>query len=355
MTATNTYTYPTSAQLKLVAQEFFAPTVLSADPIFDLFPIVEQNESKLIWEQPDNDYGLQALRGINGAPVVQNRLGLNVYEMDPGIYGDQYVIDEAMLTKMRVPGTFGEPISLDRLVAMGFDRLLKTEITRIRWILWTLLTTGSVTVLSPTGQGGAKWVASFSFQVLTSSVNWATLGSAAPLADLRTGQLKARGVGASFGSGSKLFMNKTTSNRLLNNQNANDMFGRRQTGASTINSIKMVNQLLLDDGLPQVVEYDRGYYQTAGVAGAGGSFTTFIPDGVAVWVGEREDGETIGEYRLTRNANNPNMEPGGYVHTVDSLNQENPTKIPRELQVHRGHNGGPVMYFPRSVIVFTTN
>jgi hypothetical protein len=52
---------------------------------------------------------------------------------------------------------------------------------------------------------------------------------------------------------------------------------------------------------------------------------------------------------MTRNANNPGMAPGRYQKIIDRGENE----VPRKIEVHRGHNGGPVIYFPGSIVAMT--
>jgi hypothetical protein len=67
-----------------------------------------------------------------------------------------------------------------------------------------------------------------------------------------------------------------------------------------------------------------------------------------VVIGNRRDGQPIGEYRMTRNANNPGAAPGPYMKIVDD-----PDEVPRTVAVHDGHSGGPVVYYPSAIAVMT--
>ena len=159
------------------------------------------------------------------------------------------------------------------------------------------------------------------------------------MADFRTWKLLARGRGCSFGAGAKAFMNTTTVNNLLNNANATDLFGKRNNNQGTISGLPELNKILLDADLPQIVEYDKGYIAT------GGSYTTFIPDNKVVLICKRDDGHRIGAYKMTRNANNANAKPGQYMKvTVDE------DDVPIVIRVHNGHNGGPAVEYPGSVV-----
>jgi hypothetical protein len=52
---------------------------------------------------------------------------------------------------------------------------------------------------------------------------------------------------------------------------------------------------------------------------------------------------------MTRNANNPDLAPGPYMRVIDT----GEIVIPRSIEVHDGHNGGPVIYFPSAVVVMS--
>jgi hypothetical protein len=96
------------------------------------------------------------------------------------------------------------------------------------------------------------------------------------------------------------------------------------------------------------VLYDEGYIPTTG-----GSFTKFIPDGKVIIVGKRPSGVKIGEYILTRNAV-ANYRPVSYRFVKDYAAGINaPKEVPPKIEVHRGHNGGPVIYYPSAIVVMT--
>jgi hypothetical protein len=136
-------------------------------------------------------------------------------------------------------------------------------------------------------------------------------------------------------------MNRVTLNRLLTNTNQADLFGRRTQGLGTYNSLDQVNQLLTGDGLPNVVPYDEGYLNNSG------TFVPHIADNKVIVVGRRTDGAPIGSYQMVRNVNNPGMAPGAYMRVIDRGEQD----IPRSIEVHDGHNGGPTISFPSAVAI----
>jgi Phage major capsid protein E len=333
-----TYTYPTSAELRLIEQDKL-PLLVQDDPLFEMFPIVEVDEHLLIWEQYGNFIGLQQWRGFDGAPNKVSQTAISQYTMQPGVYGETEIIGEAELTQARMPGTFGDPINFDQLVAIRQDKLLQRRLDRIRWIGWTLMTTGAFTVASPSG--GTVHTDTYNLATFSAVVPWSTHATATPLADIRTMQLLSRGHSVAFDSGAKLFLNRKWYNHMIANTNTSDLGGRRTQGLATFDNLGQVNQLLTQDGLPNIAVYDEGYYPDGG-----GGFTQWIPDNVGVLVGRRVSGVSLGEYRLTRNANNPNAAPGAYTFVRD----EGLQRTPRQLIVEDGHNGGPVVFFPSAIV-----
>lgn len=335
--AANDFVYPTSAELREVEQSLI-PRLTQDDPIFDLFPIVNVDSHRLIWEQKDNYIGLQQVRGLNGQPARVKRVGLNRYDMEPGTYGEFIELDEKELTIRRRYGTFGQPVSIADLVREAQDQLLVRRVDRARWILWTLLGYGTFSVPAP--NGAIIHTDSFPIQTFTASVPWATVATATPLANFRAIQLLGRGQSANFGAGALAFMNRTTFNRLVSNTNTTDIAGRRLGGLQTVLNLNEINAVLAGEGLPTIVIYDDGYLDD------NGDFQLYIPDGVVIVVGKRPQGQRVGEYRMTLNVNNPNGQSGAYTRVIDTIN----IRIPRNVEVHDGHNGGPTIFFAGAVV-----
>jgi hypothetical protein len=337
-----TLIYPDNATLTEVAQ-VKQPMLLLNDPIFELMPIVEVDASKVIWDQEDDYLGLQQVRGINGAPPKVARTGAKQYEMKPGVYGEHEVIDEAELTNRRQPGSFNAPINIADLIARRQDKLLSRRIDRIRYIGWTLLTSGTFSVANADSQ--VIHTDTFALQTYTAGVTWATVATATPLANLRAVQLLGRGKGVNFGAGAQVFMNRVTANSLLSNTNSADLGGRRvvQDGQLIAMNIANVNTIMLGEDLPTIRIWDDGYLNDAG------TFVPFIPNNKAVVVGARPAGQTIAQYQMTRNANNPDLEPGAYMKVID----KGENSVPRTIEVHDCHNGGPAIFYPGSVVIMT--
>lgn len=334
-----TYVYPTSAELIQVAQDKM-PRLVQDRPIFDIFPMRSVNEHLLIWEQLDNYRGLQQVRGYNGQPPRVNPVGIKQYTMTPGVYGENLPIPEQELSTRRATGTFGTPIDMTDLVLEKQDQLLLRRLDRIELIGWTLLTTGTFSVPGPAGT--ILHTDTFPVQTYSAGVPWGTFATATPLADFSQVQLQSRGKSVDFGAAATAFMNRYTFNNLRSNANALDLYGRRTAGLGTFNNIGAINQLLIGDDLPQIKVYDQGYLRESD-----GTFIPFIPNNVCVVVGKRPAGQVVGEYRMTRNVNNPDLAPGPYMRVIDT----GELLVPRNIEVHDGHNGGPILYFPSAIVV----
>lgn len=334
------FVFPTSAELREIAQDLL-PRLQQDRPIFQHLPVRDVDASVVLWEQEDNYVGLQAVRGLGGAPGKVQKVGLKRYSVIPGAYGEFINIDEIELTNRRQYGTFGQPANIADLVLRAQRQLLVRRLDRVEKIGWLLLSTGTFSVSTPTG--AVAHTDTFDPQTVSGSA-WGTAGSGTPLADFRAVQLKARGHSVRFDQSARAYMNRVTLNKLLANTNAADIYGRRTAGLATPNNLADVNSILLMDGLPQIVPYDEGYLDDSG------TFVPFIADNKTVVVGTRADRAPIGEYQMTRNANNPGMAPGAYMKVID----HGEDRVPRSIEVHDGHNGGPALYMPSAVVILTT-
>jgi hypothetical protein len=339
-----TYTYPTNLELQAVAQDKI-PNLIANRPIFSILPIINKDALNLRWEQRDNYVGLQQIRGKNGPPIRVKRIGGKGYIMEPGVYGEFTVIDEQELLERRPWGQFDGAISIDDLVMEGQDQLLGRRLDRIEKIGWDLLTTGTFSVAGP--DGAVLQTDSFSLQTFAAGVAWSTPATATPLANFRAVQLLSRGHSVSFGAGSKAYMNRVTFNNMIANTNASDIAGRRTSGLNTVLNLSEVNSVLLGEDLPQVEVFDGGYQDDSN------TFQPFIPNAKVVVIGNRTDNSPLGEYRMVRNVNNLGMAPGAYMEVIDRGENGPGRQIPRTIEVHDGHNGGPVIYFPSAVVIMS--
>ncbi|MCD9188244.1 MAG: major capsid protein [Pyrinomonadaceae bacterium] len=330
------FIYPTNEELKTIEQTKIHALSMN-DPIFEHFPIVDVDSHVLSWEQRDNYKGLQQVRGLNGQPKRVNAVGGKKFTIEPGVYGEFATIDEIELTTRRQWGSFNQPVNIDDLVTEKQDQLLARRIDRIKAVLWTLVTLGVFTVLNELGQ--TVYGGTFPVQSFTAGVAWGTSATATPLANFRAVQLLSRGYSVDFGTRAKAYMNRVTFNKLVQNLNANDLAGRRTSGLNSVLNLTEINAILAGEGLPMIVVYDEGYLNDAG------TFVPFIADDKVIVIGARPANQPVGDYAMTRNANNPNMEAGAYMKVVDDEDD-----VPRLITVHDGHNGGPRIYFPSAIV-----
>ena len=328
------YSFPSNAELQLVAQEKRATLTLN-DPIFTYFPIETRNTDVVMWEQMDSYTGLAQVRGMNGQFARVNPKGGKRYIMAPGYYGEVSTVDEQMLTSLRPFGNLIGTLDATTLVLQKQEQMLSREIDRMRQVLWLLAVAGTFSVQSEIG----SIIHTDSYPVQTAvGSTWATRATATPLADLFALNILGWGRGVRFDSTATAYYNQTTINNLINNQNPNDLFGKRKAIGASVFSIADVNQIMLDNNLPIIHVWDDGYLDDTGV------FQLFIPNGKGVVFGKRIDGSQVGACIETRNASNPGSAPGPYNAVVES---ERPPKL---IEVFRGTNWGPAIMFPGSVI-----
>ena len=337
---TTTYIYPSNSKLEMIERTKI-PRLTQNRPIFEILPLKNIDATILMWEQLANILGLQQVRGMNGAPRSVNALGSSIKYGEPGVYGDFRLIDEKQLTERRRYATYNQPVDISDLVMESQDQLLERRLNRIEYNGWTLLATGTFSATNAVG--AVMHTDTFTTQTYNVGVGWANAATATPLADLRGVQLLARGYSVNFGRQAKVYMNQTAFNHFISNTNAADLGTKRTYGLASITGLDDVNRILTGDNLPNIVIYDEGYYTDAGV------FTLYIPDKKAIVVGARQTGVPIGNYLFTRNANNPDMAPGPYMRIIDNMERE----LPRKIECHDGHNGGPVLLFPESVVQMT--
>lgn len=337
-----TFTYPTNAILMEIAQDFL-PQLMLNDPIFSYMPIVMQPAELVIWEQEDSSKGLQGVRGIDGQPNRVKPLGGKRFSMEPGSYGDVSIVGATELTRLRNYGTFGDTISLDKIIAKRQRQLLDRQIKRLCQIGWTLFSTGTFSNFNKYGQ--VAHTDTYSMQSYTAGIPWSTVATATPLQNLREVLLLARGHSVVFDSSATAFMNQVTFQALSRNINAADIYGTRTAGLATVIGINDINNVLLLNGLPKIAVYDKGYLNDSN------TFIPYIPNNTVIVFGNREDGESIAQYQMTPCAEREDLGPGQYSRVTDSINSNN--GVPREIQVHLGHNGGPALLFPSAVVRMT--
>lgn len=333
------YDIPTSNTLEEIAQVLI-PRLTQDSPIFDIFPFEYDNEGWLLrWQQEDNYVGLQKVRGLGNKPGRVGLVGENEFVQKPGVYGEYIPLDEEILTLRRKMGTMGQPIKIADLVAKAQRQLLTRRIGRVEKILWDLAINGVFSVSDD--QGNILHTDSYTPQTFSASAAWSDHVNSTPLADIRAMQLVPFGKSVLVGPASTLWINRIQLNHMMANQNQNDLGGKKAPGLASVNyALRDVNKYLEENDLPQVGVYDGFYPDDSGTP------QRFISTGKGLLAGKRVDGAKIGGYRFSICKVNPNGEAKPYMKVIDKGAQE----VPGDVEVHDGHNGGPVLRYPSGLV-----
>lgn len=336
-----TYTFQQNAVLTELSQSLIQ-TATTDDPIFKIFPIRQRNATRLRWSIKDNYKGLMKLRGLGGEPTSIQRVSTNVYEDLPGVYGEFATLDEIEMTN-RSSGVIGMPVSVDDLVNESQEQLTLRQVMRMKQIAWALAVSNTFSVTLPTG--GVGHTGSYSGQTATVSPLWSTTTTATPLKDLRGLQATyGKGTSNMFNGMAQAWANSTTVNYLLSNTNAADFGGKKTMGGGSMNSLADFNKVATDQMAPTINVWDDGYVDD------NGTFQLFIPDGKVLVVGKRPNGETPGEFQMTRNMVNGGSNPYAF---VDDRSNGPRQQVPPRIDVHQGFNGGPVVERGTQLVTLT--
>lgn len=339
---TPNYIYPSSVELSEIDQDFL-PVLAQSNPIFREFPIKNVDAALVTWEQRDNYVGLMQARGLEGEyPVIPTpKIGRHV--MPPGRYGEHAIIHGREIEERRGFATFNQPINVKDLVIERHEQTATRQFNFMSYIAWSIITQGSYQIVGPNGaiiRRDAVTLQSYA----PPTYLWSDFANSRPLFDFRQVKLLHRGHSVMFGNTATAWMNTSTFNNMIANTNQQDLGGRRGQGLETVEGIDQYNSVIaMRDNLPKVVEYDEGYLDNAGV------FQPFIPDGVTVVIGKRTNGAALGDFAMTRNADNGNSS-SPLIKVVEKGLRENEAP-PASIAVYRGFNGGPRIYYPTSIVV----
>jgi hypothetical protein len=352
-----TFTFPSAAQMKQIEQDL-ADRGPEGREGLQLFPIETASTHNVRWTQKDNSYGLMKWRGLDGAPSRVLPLGADVYEYEPGVYGEYSMISETEFTKRASFMRPDLPIPMGDLVKDRMDLISERYYNRMEYNVWDLLINGTLNVPMNGPQGVTIYSDSYTIQTYAAST-WSNTTTATPLADLQSIQQLYVGHSVNFGAGSFLYVNQVTAFNFISNTNAADLgFFKDQFGATINLDLTKVNQFLASRNLPQLKVYDD-FFQTIQIAGPNNTPTTynvqkFIPNHVGVLVGQRLSGAPVGHWYQTINAVNPERGGGPYSFVKDFFGGVNaPREVPGRVEVHHGFNGGLGLEFPTSVVSVT--
>jgi hypothetical protein len=331
------YAFPTSKELEEIEQSKL-PRLTANSPIFGLFPFDSTDSHLLEWSQEDNWGGMQQIRGLNGMPPRVSMVGEKSYIAKPGVYGERMDIDEMEMTTRAARGDRSRTVRIDDLVMKRQDRLLDRRLTRIEWLCWQLALYGRFIVHDINNVILHR--AAYATQEYTAPIAWFSTATAKPLQDLRNISLLSRGQSTAFDARSTLWVNRVTANYMLSNTNATDLGGKMLAGLTPVTSMNGMNAILTGENLPNIQVYDEGYLTDAGVN------TPWIADNIGLVAGVRTNNAPVGRFRFTLNVNNPGVAATPYVRVLDHFDR----RIPRLIEIHDGFNGGPVIFYPGSLV-----
>lgn len=333
------------------------------DPIMKLMPLAFQNKFKVVWEQPDNYYGLMPLRGINGTPDILLTPGAKRYAVDPGYYGSYDLIDEEKMDKERELGTANDARIFETMVNDAAQNQAVAFMNRIRLLICTFLTTGEFKIES---RGGAK-VHQYKvtdYNLASAGTAWSNASAGKPISDMLTMRDTLNlGTSSDFGEG-KVYASPVLISTMLKTDQV--MSTIKNTYGATIVGLTQLNQIFKGYGLPEWHPYGESYSATAGAARS--SHTRFLGSTKFIWVAKRPEGQPFGEFVLTKNSINKAPETPDVDHNVDPLVDTEDWKrglytlvsrqqpdVPPLYRVDVGFNGGPRLNFPSAVAGITTS
>jgi hypothetical protein len=345
-----TLMFPTNYQLDTVVQEY---TVQTENFIgAEILPETEAYTQKVRWDEKDSDRGMTAPHAMGTDPKIDKRPGSKTREYEPIPFKESDVLKENEILRSRELGTINNTIDLSRAVGeMVKNRMDKTKI-RMESLRWQTLR-GSISI----NENGVKVSETFGIQTHNVSVDFDSLSTAKPLAEFNAVKLKFRGTGASA-AGSKAYLNQTTTNWLLENQNDADLKGFQNSNFANLPySLEEMNKIMTARGLPQLVTTDEGYIDEDG------NYQLFVPDGEIIVVGKRPAGQKVGDFcstpslhRVKAGKNLPGffsiLEVNG-VPSVGSMNvslEQLGAGSNPQLKTTGGIYGGTRLFYPRSVI-----
>lgn len=315
-----------------VATEALLPNLLwtelksGNDPLLKMFPLGYEDASVIQYDQWQDPYGLTALRGLDGPPQMVTLPGVRVYRVAPGYYGNKTQIRESEIVNMRQPGTANDPVDLDSL--MNYNMLYFSTMagSRIRQTLADLLITGTFTnrqtnATNNTSNGSEVHTYTIENYRTLSPANDGNTGpswnldpiNATPINDQLYWQNYLQlGTSTSFGNDSTILTQQSVIVDLLKTtqiqQTYKDNYGASIAGPDGY------NKLAQGFGLPKIEIYNEGYNPTLADVQAQdlSAFTRFIQPGQLIWCGKRKEGQQVGAFKFTRNANKVASGTPGY-------------------------------------------
>lgn len=353
------FVYPTAAEMTEILPEI--ESLGRAGRVgLELFPVEKKQTFFVRWFQRDNPYGLMQFRGLDGQPPKVQRLGGQTYIYEPGVYGEYDLITERELLTRAAPMNLNIPIPITDLVMDANRQLTGRLYDRMEANAWTTCATGTLSIpfVGPSGVQNF-YQQTFNIQTYAAPVPWSSSTTATPLLNFQAAQQLGVGHGTDFGAGATAYMNQYTANLLINNQNPDDLFGKRDNFGATLNNLPGIISYFQGQNLSKLVVYDRGY-QISPIAGPetlpSTQYQKFIPNHIVIIIGARPGNAPVGHWQQTIQSMSPTGDsgPGSYSFVKDYAQGINaPKEVPPRIEVHQGFNGGVAIEYPNSIVAMT--
>lgn len=345
-----TYKYPTNVALDMITQEYVAQTDKLRGE--QLMPFEDTATQVVEWDELDAMRGMTAPHVMGTDPKIDTREGAKTRQFEPIPFKETDLIKENELLKARQYGTLGGVVNISNLVGkIAKERVDKNRL-RAEWTRWQAFR-GQLTIV----EKGVRVNETFPIQQYNPLVPWNNRDGAFILRDLNAIKNLFRGTGASI-QGAVAIGNSTTISVILENNNPADLKGFQ--GSNFENSTydrEAANRQFAKRGLVQLEENDEGYIDE------NGNFQTWLQDGELLIFGKRPNGQQIGKWLMTptlhRQKNGmpaPGMfeiiEVNGMPSTgavTVNMGQLGQHKNPK-IEITGGLYGGPVLFYPRSII-----
>lgn len=347
------YRFPTNRSLDRVVQEYFIDRSKFIGE--SILPFQDEWTQRVEWDELDNEAGMTPPHNMGADPQIDNRPGSKTKSYEPIPFKGTDLIKENELLRARQMGTLGGVVDLSSLIGRRVRAREDKSFLRAEWCRWRALR-GALNI----AENGVVVNETFPIQTYDSVVDWDQRGTATPLADFNAVKLMFDGTGAGA-EGALGYINQKTLNWVLENANAADLQQFRGSNFRNVAfSLKDMNVILTDRGVPNLALYNEGYYDRNKV------WRKFVEDGEVLVVGKRPADEKVGDFAMTPSLHREQngIPAPGFFSILEVNGQSNAgmlevstsdlgaSKNPK-IEITGGVYGGPRIFFPRSVVRMT--
>lgn len=347
-----TYKYPTNVALDMVTQEYVAQTEKLRGE--ELMPFEDSETQVVQWDELDAERGMTAPHVMGTDPKIDTRPGSKLREFEPIPFKETDLIKENELLRARQFGTLGGVVDLNAVCGRIAKARVDKNRLRAEWTRWQAMR-GQLSMF----ENGVRINESFPIQQFTPVIPWDDRAASFILRDTNAIKRMFRGTGASI-KGAVAFGASETISAIIENNNPDDLgkFHGDNYNEATY-SVEDANKLFSKRGLFTLVEMD----ENEGWIDEDGDFQPWLAPGELIIVGTRPKGQKIGGWKMTptlHRIKNGMPAPGMFeiievngqpssgsqmVNMVQLGQSKNP-----KIEITGGLYGGPVLYYPRSII-----